>query len=363
MSDDKDAAGSGAMESSDEADVQAQPDDTTHAGAVKPPPPKRGALMAIALLLSIGSAVGLGYLYYVLIYLAPLEKLRVEGSALESRFEQVDNRFSAAIEATEEQTALLVENLAAGQSERLAAVESSVAQSLAQALQAAPPSQREWKLAEAEYLLRIANHRVLMEQDSVGALDLLQAADEILAELDDFALHTVRARLADEQMALRRLPRNDTQGIYLRIESIKSQLSNLPLSEPVIGPHEVRSGVNQSAWDVLVEEFSKFVRLRTLNDTESIKPLLLPEEVRYLELNIRLALEQAQLATLKRQQPVFEQSLLNVRRWLVSHADIHDARLAALLLSLDELLVLELAHPLPEISGSLNELLKVRRGG
>jgi uroporphyrin-3 C-methyltransferase len=74
-------------------------------------------------------------------------------------------------------------------------------------------------------------------------------------------------------------------------------------------------------------------------------------------------LEQAQLATLKRQQEVFEQSLLNVRRWLVAHADDDDARTKALLESIDELLVLELARPLPEISGSLNELLDIRRSG
>ena len=82
-----------------------------------------------------------------------------------------------------------------------------------------------------------------------------------------------------------------------------------------------------------------------------------------MELNLRLALEQAQLATLKRQQDVFEQSLLNVRRWLVSHADTEDVRTKAILESVDELLILELARPMPEVSGSLNELLSIRRSG
>ena len=81
-------------------------------------------------------------------------------------------------------------------------------------------------------MLRIANHRVLMEQDANGALTLLLAADQILAELDDFALHAVRARLADEVIALRSVPRDDLQGIYLRVEAMKSLLDDLHFAGP-----------------------------------------------------------------------------------------------------------------------------------
>jgi len=42
----------------------------------------------------------------------------------------------------------------------------------------------------------------------------------------------MRARLADEIIALRQVPRDDLQGIYLRLESIKSQVENLALPQP-----------------------------------------------------------------------------------------------------------------------------------
>ena len=78
-----------------------------------------------------------------------------------------------------------------------------------------------------------------------------------------------------------------------------------------------------------------------------------------MQLNLYLALEQAQLAALKRQQSVFEHSLLNVRRWVVAHADSENAQIRLLLTELDELLLLELERPLPVISGSLNRLLSL----
>ena len=43
---------------------------------------------------------------------------------------------------------------------------------LGSALAAKPPTTVEWKLAEAEYLLRVGNHRVLMERDARGAVPL-----------------------------------------------------------------------------------------------------------------------------------------------------------------------------------------------
>ncbi len=324
--------------------------------------PKGRGLAILALLLALAGAGGVGYLYYLLVYLQPLEQVRVENAAMTNRYSELEQSLQSQIAAVETATGDSLARYTQQQAEQLADTEAAVTRSLNDALQAAPPSQREWKLAEAEYLLRIANHRVLMEQDSVGAMALLQAADQIMAELDDFALHQVRARLADEIIALRQVPRDDLQGIYLRLESIKSQIDNLPLPQPNFLSDNAADQAEQSVWQTLYEEMKMFIRVRSLDDGEALQPLLAPDEVRYLELNLRLALEQAQLATLKRQQEVFEQSLLNVRRWLVAHSDATDARTQALLESIDELMVLELARPMPEISGSLNELLSIRRG-
>ena len=43
----------------------------------------------------------------------------------------------------------------------------------------------DWRLAEVEYLLRLANQRILISKDSVTALGLLATADQILLTLAD----------------------------------------------------------------------------------------------------------------------------------------------------------------------------------
>src|SRR5262245_33593331 len=64
---------------------------------------------------------------------------------------------------------------------------------LGSALAATPPTTVEWKLAEAEYLLRVGNHRVLIERDAHGAAPLFRAADDVIKDVDDAGLVPVRA--------------------------------------------------------------------------------------------------------------------------------------------------------------------------
>ena len=63
-----------------------------------------------------------------------------------------------------------------------------------------------WLIAEAEYLLRLANQRLIMAGDTVAAQALLKSTDNILMELDDASLHPVRAAVAADLAALRAVP-------------------------------------------------------------------------------------------------------------------------------------------------------------
>lgn len=322
---------------------------------------KGRVLATFAFLFSLAAIGGAGYLYYLLVYLQPLQDVQAQNSNLRLRYVELESKVEKQITALQQASTAALEEVSRETEERLAGNEDAVLKSLNNALVAAPPSQREWKLAEAEYLLRIANHRVLMEQDSVGALSLLQAVDQIISELDDYSLYQIRARLADEIIALRQVPRNDLQGIYLRIEALKSQVDDLPLPKPAFLQPEEEGVAEQPVWQTLLDELKKFIRVRSLSSEEALKPLLAPEEERFLELNLRLTLEQTQLAVLKRHQEVYLQSLQTARRWLVDHMDAQDQRTLNLLQNLDELMLIELHQPLPDISGSLNELLGLRR--
>ena len=179
--------------------------------------PKRAPgrmLAAFGFLFGLGALAAVGYLYFLLVYLDPSAQLarglaQADGERatlgddlrqLEERLRQLEER----LRLSDENRGQAQAEFAAQVDERLAAADSALAERLNQVSQAAPPSEREWKLAEVEYLLRVANHRLLIEQDVATALGLLTAADGILEALDDVLLHPVRAALADETLALSR---------------------------------------------------------------------------------------------------------------------------------------------------------------
>lgn len=308
-----------------------------------------------ALLLGMIGVAGAGFLYYELIFKNPDRALIEQISKQETEVAEVRREVTRAIETSERaQTSALQEALSA-QRAQLREVEERTTKTLQEALQAAPPAQREWRLAEAEYLLRIANHRILMEQDSSGALTLLLAVDEIVAELDDFSLHVVRARLADEMIALKQVPSDSSQNIYLRLEALKSEIASL---YPVLPEYQQAIGVPEAAltvWEQIAAATKDLVRVRTLTEGATVRPLIAPEEEAFLHQHLQLALSQAQLAALKRQQAVYELALTRVREYLVNYMDLRARE--ALLAELDALSLLALERTLPDISGSLNELL------
>lgn len=321
------------------------------------PPPGR-LLAATALLLAFSALAGAGYLYFALIYLQPnaateraLAQAEAERNALGNGLAQAQESWRQGLEDSTDQLI-----------ERLQTTESGLVERLNQVAKAAPPSERDWKLAELEYLLQVANHRLLMERDVATALDLLRSADDILRRLEDMALHGVRAALAGEILSLEQTQGADVQGLYLRLDALKRQLKDLALAQPQFAlPKQAAASQDTGFWAALADEFRNLLRFRRI-DAE-VRPLLAPDEALYLEFNLRLMLEQAQLAALRRDQAVFSSSLDSARQWVGDHLDAADPGVQAAGNALAELQQADLNLALPDISASLQELRKVRRGG
>jgi len=365
--------------SPESADTQLDEDQdpALDADVVEPPPPakvKTGRGVAwFSLLLALASLGGAGYMYYELIHKQPLQALSAEvstqlnaavasakgdESASAAKFAQLQN----ALRDLNNQQSAALQELASEQQAQLASTEQGLISSLNKVANATPPSQQQWKLAEVEYLLRIANHRVLMEADAKGALQVLSTADAILQELDDFGLHGVRAQLADEMLSLKQVRAEDLQGLFLRLEALKRQLDELPLRIPEFRASSEPSQAASSGGvlESLSKKLAEYVQIRRLQTP--VKPLLGPDETMYLELNLRLMLERAQLAALRQQQEVYEQSLSSAQEWLEQYLDPQSTEVAALVEEIDGLLGADLSRELPDISGSLRSLLATERG-
>lgn len=112
--------------------------------------------------------------------------------------------------------------------------------------------------------------------------------------------------------------------------------------------------------EALLARADGLVRFRR-HDLEARRPLPAPDEAAYLERHLRLALDRAQLAALRRDQQIYVASLAAASDALAAFVDPTRAAAAALADELDALQGLDLAKPMPDISRSLAKLRDIRR--
>ena len=229
-------------------------------------------------------------------------------------------------------------------------------------------SEADWRLAEAQYLLRLANQRVLMEQRPEGALTLLRGADKVLADLDDVSLYSLRQALAQDIAKLEAVPKLDVEGTYLRLAALIEQSRQLPtlsleqqrqlpdmLKE--ITPDAVDETLQQDIQSAFARAMSSLESLVVIQQHDrAVEPLLSPEQGHYLRQNLQLLLEQAQLALLRQQQVIYETSLNRSIELIGRYFDAANSATQALSQALEQLNRLQVAPQMPSINGSLDKL-------
>ena len=102
----------------------------------------------------------------------------------------------------------------------------------------------------------------------------------------------------------------------------------------------------QGFWSAVLEQIGSYVRFRRF-EGEGVEPLLAPEEAVYLEMNLRLMLERTQLAALRREQVIFQQSLATASDWIATYLDTDDPGIRRGLDELEALAGVQLDQPLP----------------
>lgn len=201
-------------------------------------------------------------------------------------------------------------------------------------------SREDWLLAEAEYLLRLANQRVLIEKSPRSADALLVEADAILKKLDDPDLFSLRQAIANDLAKLRLVEKIDREGLYFSLNALIDQVDTLslrPTRQEVMAPlsneqttvEENDSGASaesgmvedKSVWikiGVAIKETLAFLGnyIRVTDHSERPPALLPPDAAAYLQQNLRFKLERAQLALLREEQEIYAGSLNDALAWL-----------------------------------------------
>jgi uroporphyrin-III C-methyltransferase len=229
---------------------------------------------------------------------------------------------------------------------------------------------KDWLVLEAEYLLQMANHRLLFERDVNTAVAALDAADTRLRETGDPAALGVRKAIAEAIQALKQVPQADLAGLSLTLSAINKELDTLPLKTPDPKSRqdelqrEETGDAKVSSWSDLPAAIWRDLKsLVVIRDhREPVQPLISPDQRFFLIENLRLQIEQARLAMLSAQGDVYKERLATAIQWIEEHFNTDSAHTQGTLDTLHQLQSATVAPALPDISAAYKAMQQLRSG-
>lgn len=353
-----------------------QPAASPPTAAVKPASGGGRGLAALALLVGLAAAGGAGYGFYISQlqqqhFDAYTKELSQQLEQMEQQSEQLKSlsaqtRTIGQLAEREEQLSTQLSRLSSLPSadeleerRRILVRLQSDQQHLAGRVEKVLGSSREdWRLAEAENLLRMAMLRLSAMQDVKSAAALINESDLILQKQDDPAAYGTRQKLLESLEALRSVPDLDRTGLFLQLGALRGLTAQLTSTSPKFkadGSAAVNPVEDKKTWQYWLNELARYVRI-DLDSVNNIKPLLAGQTLGQVRLALALAIEQAQWAVLNSNTEVYTQSLKQARDLLMEHFTNEDLESRALADRISALSSRQVAVELPDLTPTLRAM-------
>ncbi len=258
--------------------------------------------------------------------------------------------------------------------ERLDSTKNELAASIEHIQRQMNKTRGDMMVADAEYLLGIANQKLHLTGDVKAVLAALAAADQRLHDSGDPGVFKVREALAEEINQLEEVKIADVVGLSAQILALESVVRDLPLFLPHTdkGKAKVEAGPDEKAQQppatedggagLLDSALSDFKGLVTVRRTDRpVQAVLVPEEVEALRQVLLLRMEITRLALLRGDDGLYKSSLDSVLSWLNEHFDAEAAATKDLVAELVDLKAQQIAVPFPDISKSLTLLRNIEK--
>ena len=182
-------------------------------------------------------------------------------------------------------------------------------------------------------------------------------------DLNDPALHVVRAAVAADIAALRAVPEVDVEGIYLRLSALIGQADKLVIfqfeeqdAKPAPEAADSWRGRLRQQYEAALSKLSDYIIIRRRD--VPMQALMDPQWEGLVRQNLRMLLEQAQIALLSGNQALYTTSLSQAQEWVAQFKDSDTAAAKAISAQIKELQALTIQIPQPNISRSQNALDK-----
>jgi uncharacterized protein HemX len=229
----------------------------------------------------------------------------------------------------------------------------------------------DWLVADAEYLLSVANRRLHLMGDVSTTQEALTAADQRLRESGDTAAFKVREQITKEIAALKKIELPDIVGIYSTLESLEDDVDKLTLFLPYAGKELTKTDQQQQdesqnqddkqKHEGLDEVILELEGLLTIRHTEQpVKAIITAAEAQFLRDQLRVKLEMVKISMVQQNDLLYQATLKDAQQWVIkNYTRNKDAD--SFLADLDKLSQIKIHSQFPDISGSLKMLRDITK--
>jgi uncharacterized protein HemX len=343
-------------------------------------PPRNGLWIGIIILLIIIVLAGAGF--YLLQQLRSqndtLDKedqrnieITKQISGFQSQLSAMQSQLATATSTlanTNEQVDKKLADLTQAQDRKLQSAQQELGGSVLQLQRQWGKTRGDWLLADADYLLTVAGQRLHLIGDIDTTREALEAADQRLRESGDGGAFKIREQIAKEIESLKAIPALDIVGLYAKLQSLSSEVQQLPLflpyqGKPVVSAteHERHSSSSLTDYpllDAALKQVDAYVTVR--HTLQPIKAILTTEQAQFIRQQLSLKLEFIKLALVQKNQTLYQASLTDTLAWLDANFN-KNAQTQRFIQSLNELNTIKLNAQMPDISLSLKMLRDIAK--
>jgi uroporphyrin-3 C-methyltransferase len=345
---------------------------------VKPRKSRSGFWFGIIIILSIFAIAGAGY--YFLMQLR--ERQTTLGGEVEKEMAKKISDYQAQLTAIQEQLSTLettvtnrddhfakrLDEVSKQQSERLDDARKALNEEITRLQRQLGKTRGDLLIADAEYLLGIANERLQLVGDVNTAREALEAADERLHESGDAAVFKVREEIAKEIAALKKVEAADIVGLFASLRSLQDDAEKLTLLLPYAGKtltpsteihsHADKKEPEHELLDSAIESLQGVVTIR--HSDQPIKETLTPEEAQFIREQLRAKLETVKIALVQQNEALYRAGLQDAKKWTELNFT-KNPETRKFIAELDRFLGINIRSHFPDISVSLKLLRDITK--
>ena len=209
----------------------------------------------------------------------------------------------------------------------------------------------DWYAAEAYYLLRLANSRLIFTQDIETAQTLLMESEKLLAQIEDAKLFAIRKKINEEIQSLSALNTIDRTGLAIRVTALQTTISQLPMVQILETETVITESETEDVWYEHLGQSMKQLADQWFVVREHVSgynPVLSESDEQQLRFAMMMGIQAVQYAILNFDDALYQANLLQIKSRIQNYFDSKDAAVQALILEIDELLERQVSYQLSD---------------